>query len=56
MPAWQVGLDSLPEARRALYDPSRASKIYQKDLVSGRMVDAQELFWDPPLDYDVRSR
>jgi len=44
-----VGLDFLPEARRALYDPSRASKIYKKDLGSGRSVDAQELFWDDSL-------
>jgi len=43
----EVGLDFLPEARKKLYDPSRGSKIYKKDLSSGRLVDAQELFWQP---------
>ena len=37
----QVDLDFLPEARRALYDPSRNSKIYQKQLGTVRAVDAQ---------------
>lgn len=52
----QSSLDFLPEARQAMYDPSRGSKIYMKELGSGRSVDAQELFWDPPVYDDPKSR
>jgi len=38
----------LPKPRRAMIDPKRGSKIYCKQLGSGRSIDAQELFWDPP--------
>ena len=42
----QVGVDALPPRRVAIYDSQRGSKIYMKPVVSERLLDAEELFWD----------
>ena len=41
----QVPLEALPERRIAIFNHERNSKIYMKELVSGRVLDAEELFW-----------
>ena len=41
----QVDLEALPERRIAIFNHKRNSKIYMKELVSGRALDAEELFW-----------
>lgn len=42
----EVGVDSLPESRRELYNWQRKSKIYMKSLKTSRDLDAEELFWN----------
>lgn len=41
----EVALNALPERRVAIYNHERGSKIYMKNLLSTREVDAEELFW-----------
>ena len=41
----EVALNELPERRVAIYNHERGSKIYMKNLLSTREVDAEELFW-----------
>ncbi len=42
----EVGVESLPESRRDIYNWQRKSKIYMKNLSTSRDLDAEELFWD----------
>lgn len=41
----EVPLQALPERRVAIYNHERGSKIYMKNLMTTREVDAEELFW-----------
>jgi len=41
----EAPLESLPQARRAVYDNSRRPKIYCKTLRADRDVDAEDAFW-----------
>lgn len=41
----QAPLESLPQARRAIYDNSRRPKIYCKTLRADRDVDVEDAFW-----------
>jgi len=41
----EVGVDSLPPSRKAIYNYQRKSKIYMKKIESDRDLDAAELWW-----------
>ena len=39
------GVEALPESRRDIYNWERKSKIYMKDIITSRQLDAEELFY-----------
>lgn len=39
------GVEALPESRRDIYNWERKSKIYMKDIMTARDLDAEELWW-----------
>lgn len=42
----EVGVDRLPPSRQASYNVARNSKIYMKEILSDRDLDAAELWWN----------
>jgi amino-acid N-acetyltransferase len=42
----EVTVDMLPPSRQAMYNHKRGSKIYMKEIVSERDLDASELWWN----------
>jgi amino-acid N-acetyltransferase len=42
----EVSVDMLPASRQAMYNHNRGSKIYMKEIVSERDLDASELWWN----------